>query len=139
MSVTEVLTQLGVPGGIALKAASKLVKARNANFFTRRPTTTNALAVGLAEAAAHTNDLGTIGDAIGFGLTESDNQTGYVGRREAFRRLKNRIKFGAESAVGFGVFDKVLLPGLKGLGGIIKGSDGGIFTFGKKGDLLHNP
>jgi len=137
-SVTEVLTQLGVPGGIALKAASKLVKAKNAGFFARKPTTTNALAVGLAEAAAHTNDLGTIGDVFG-GPTESDSQTGYVGRREAFRRLKNRFKFGVESAIGFGVFDKVLLPSLRGLGGVIKGSDGSMFSFGKKGDLLHNP
>lgn len=137
-SVTEVLTQLGVPGGIALKAASKLVKARNAGFFARRPTTTSAIAVGLAEAAAHTEDLGTIGDIIG-GPTESDSQEGYVGRREAFRRLKNRFKFGVESAVGVGIFDKILLPGLKGIGGVIKGSDGSIFNFGKKGDLLHNP
>ena len=138
-SVTEVLTQLGVPGGIALKASGKLLKAKNAGLFTRKPVMTRALSVGLAEAAAHTQDLGTIGDAVGFGLTETDSQEGYVGRREAFRRLKNRLKFGTESALGFGLFDKILLPGLKGIGTLMRGSDGSIFSFGKKGDILHNP
>ncbi len=115
--MTEVLTQLGVPGGVALKGANMLVKARNAgklsNFAKKMPTLTRMAAVGGAELAAKTEDLGTLGnlgDNYGLGLTKERESQGETGRLEAIRNLENRFKFGMEGALGFGLFEKALVP-----------------------------
>ena len=58
-TVTSVLTQFGVPGGVALKAANGLIKARGiggrlagkTDFISRRPNVTKALLAGVAETA----------------------------------------------------------------------------------------
>ncbi len=116
-SVTEILTQLGVPGGIALKGANALVKAKNLGTLGRTakmlPTTTRMAAVGGAELAAATEDLGTVGDAMGFGITQTRENQGESGRRDAIRKLENRFKFGLEGALGFGLFEKALMPAIK--------------------------
>ena len=55
--MTEVLTQLGVPGGVALKGANMLIKAKSAGklskFAGKMPTLTRMAAVGGAELAAN--------------------------------------------------------------------------------------
>jgi len=116
-SVTEILTQLGVPGGIALKGANALVKAKNLGTLGRTakmmPTTTRMAAVGGAELAAATEDLKTVGDAMGFGITQTRENQGESGRRDAIRKLENRFKFGLEGALGFGLFEKALMPAIK--------------------------
>jgi len=116
-TVTEILTQLGVPGGIALKGANALIKAKNLGTLGRTakimPTTTRMAAVGGAELAAATEDLGTVGDAMGFGITQTRKNQGESGRRDAIRKLENRFKFGLEGALGFGLFEKGVVPLVK--------------------------
>ena len=79
-TVTEILTQLVLPGGIALKGANALIKAKQlgtlAKTARRMPTLTRMAAVGGAELAAKTEDLGTLGDMMGFGLTEQRDPQG---------------------------------------------------------------
>ena len=121
--VTEIITQLGVPGTVGLKAANALIKAKKAGALTkggkismiaRRPALTKMAFTGLAEAGAATNDLHTLGDMMDVGLTKRRQPQGEKGRAEAFRNLTNKFKFGVEGALGFTLFDKVLIPGMKG-------------------------
>tara|TARA_R100001591_G_scaffold52625_2_gene62653 strand:- start:1586 stop:5737 length:4152 start_codon:yes stop_codon:yes gene_type:complete len=119
-TVTSVLTQFGVPGGVALKAANGLIKARNiggklagkTDFISRRPNVTKAALAGGAEAAVATSDMGTLGDLIGMGPTQTDDSDDInaTGREVAFKRLKNKFKFGVEGALGFTLFDNVIFP-----------------------------
>jgi len=115
-TVTSVLTQFGVPGAVALKAANGLIKMRNiggkASFVSRRPNVTKALIAGGAETAAATSDMGTLGDLIGMGPTQTDKNEDInaTGRDLALRRLKNKFKFGVEGALGFTLFDNVIFP-----------------------------
>ena len=136
-TMTEILTQLGVPGGVALKGANVLLKSKKLGTLGRSlkkmPAATRMAAVGGAELAAATEDLGTIGDAFGLGFTETREREGESGRREAIRRLENKFKFGLEGALGFGLFEKAVIPGLKftfskavpALKGILTRSTGG--------------
>jgi len=120
-TVTSVLTQFGVPGGVALKAANGLIKTRNiggkTGFISRRPNVTKALLAGGAETAAATSDMGTLGDLIGMGPTQTDDtdDVNATGRELAARRLKNKFKFGVEGALGFTLFDNVVFPAGKAL------------------------
>ena len=151
-TLTSVLTQFGVPGGLALKGASALSKGMAAGLvtskvvsgagklgkakttmFTRRPNVTKALFTGAAEAAVSTNDMGTLGDLIGMGPTQMDESKSEVGRAEAWRRLKNKFKFGVEGALGFTLFDNVIFPGGKKL---FKGALPGLKNMGR--DLRYN-
>ena len=115
--MSEILIQLGVPGGVALKGANVLLKAKNLGTLGRvakkMPKLTRMAAVGGAELAAKTEDFGTLGDMLDIGLTKQRKNTGESGRQEALRKLENRFKFGLEGALGFGLFDNVLLPALK--------------------------
>ena len=108
---TEILTQLGVPGGFALKGANVLLKAKNLGILNKSPNLAKFGAAGLADAVVSTKDIGTLGDFIGAGPTEQRRNQGEEGRSEAFRRLTNKFKFGMEGALGFSLFDKVLIPG----------------------------
>jgi len=120
-TVTSVLTQFGVPGGAALKAANVLIKARNiggkTSFISRRPNVTKALLAGGAETAAATSDMGTLGDLIGMGPTQTDDtdDINATGRELAAKRLANKFKFGVEGALGFTLFDNVVFPAGKAL------------------------
>ena len=117
-TVTSVLTQFGVPGGVALKVANGLIKARQAgalagkgsSFISRRPNVTKALLAGGAESAAATSDMGTLGDLIGIGPTQTGDDINATGRELAFKRLTNKFKFGVEGALGFTLFDNVIFP-----------------------------
>jgi len=141
-TLTSVLTQFGIPGGVGLKVANGLIKAKKAgilkgtaksSFITRRPNVTKALFAGGAEAIASTNDMGTLGDLVGMGPTQISEDDGEVGRLEAWRRLKNKFKFGVEGALGFSLFDRVIFPGGKKL---FKGALPGLKNMGK--DLQYN-
>ena len=118
-TVTSVLTQFGIPGTAALKVANGLIKARNAGvlagkvkpgFIGRRPNIFKATLAGGAEAAAATSDMGTLGDLVGIGPTQTIDEGDAEGRSLAARRLLNKIKFGVEGALGFTLFDKVIFP-----------------------------
>tara|TARA_R100001015_G_C4633602_1_gene198806 strand:- start:175 stop:4263 length:4089 start_codon:yes stop_codon:yes gene_type:complete len=109
--VTNALVQFGVPGVAALKVANGLIKAKKAGTFaSRRPNVTKALITGAAEMGAATDDMGTFGDLLGMGPTQVEDPTGETGRKEAFRRLRNKFRFGVEGALGFTFLDNVVFP-----------------------------
>ena len=136
-TVTELLTQFGVPGGVALKGANALLKAKNLGVLGKVPNITKYSAAGLADAAASTGDVDTIGDMFGAGPTKTRENQGEKGRAEAFRQLENKFKFGLEGALGFSLFDKAVIPltreAFKRVGpitsGIFRSATGGPNTF----------
>ena len=136
-TVTEVLTQFGVPGGVALKGANALLKAKNLGALAKIPNITKYSAAGLADAAASTGDVNTLGDMFGTGPTQTRENQGEKGRAEAYRQLENKFKFGVEGALGFSLFDKAIIPltgkALKSVGpitsGIFRSATGGPNTF----------
>ena len=120
--LVEVFTQIGIPGGIGFKAATKLadkaLKAKKAgtyaNLKSKNVTLAAAKADELNKAAktkrfaagvfggatgetfvADVEEIGTFGDFFD-GPTAIDSSE-LEGRDEAGRRLLNRIKFGSES------------------------------------------
>ena len=109
--VTSALTQFGVPGVAAIKVANGLIKAKKAgSLVSRRPWLTKSILAGGSEMVAATEDMGTFGDLLGMGYTQTEDPTGKEGRSDAFRRLKNKFKFGTEGALGFTLLDNVVFP-----------------------------
>jgi len=102
--ITELIINIGIPGGLAFKVGSGLTKATlqakqagkylSGNERLRRYGK-GALAGGAAEAAfvGDVEDAGTFGDFLG-GPTEIERDTSDPGTQ-----LLNRLKFGAEGAL----------------------------------------
>jgi len=118
--LTEGLVQIGIPGGIGFKLASKAIKAKKAgNYMNIKGTNLQKaakkaddfnktigkkrFAAGVAGGAAgeafvaDVEKLGTFGDVFEAGPTELSEVTDEGGREDAFKKLMNRTKFGAES------------------------------------------
>jgi len=118
--LTEGLVQIGVPGGIGFKLASKAIKAKKAgNYMNIKGTNLQKaakkaddfnktigkkrFAAGVAGGAAgeafvaDVEELGTFGDVFEAGPTDLEEVTDEGGREDAFKKLMNRTKFGAES------------------------------------------
>ena len=118
--LTEGLVQIGVPGGIGFKLASQAIKAKKAgNYMNLRNTNLQKaakkaddfnktigkrrFAAGVAGGAAgeafvaDVEELGTFGDVFEAGPTDLEEVTDEGGREDAFKKLMNRTKFGAES------------------------------------------
>ena len=118
--LTEGLVQIGVPGGIGFKLASKAVKAKKAGNYMNLKSTNlqkaakkaddfnktigkKRFAAGVAGGAAgeafvaDVEELGTFGDVFETGPTDLEEVTDEGGREDAFKKLMNRTKFGAES------------------------------------------
>jgi hypothetical protein len=120
--LVEVFTQIGIPGGIGFKAATKLadkaLKAKKAGTYANlkkksvtlaaakadqlnKASKTKRFAAGVFGGAtgetfvADVEEIGTFGDFFD-GPTAIDSSE-LEGRDEAGRRLLNRIKFGSES------------------------------------------
>ena len=103
--ITELIVNIGIPGGVAFKMGSGLTKATLAarkkglkGLSTAEKTRRfgqGALAGGAAEAAfvGDVEDAGTFGDWLG-GPTELERDTG-----EPLDEILNRLKFGAEGAL----------------------------------------
>ena len=118
--LTEGLVQIGIPGGIGFKLASKALKAKKAGNYM------NIKGMNLQKAAKKANDfnrtigkkrfvagvaggaageafvadveeLGTFGDVFEAGPTDLEEVTDEGGREDAFKKLMNRTKFGSES------------------------------------------
>ena len=158
-TLTSVLTQFGIPGGVGLKVANSIIKAKKlgilegrikgpSTFVTRNPNLTRALIAGSAEGAVLTEDMGSLGDLVG-GPTQLTKDEGETGRMEAWRRMKNRFKFGVEGALGFTLFDRVIfpvgkrlftgtLPGLKNMMGDLRYNEN-LVTYSKVGDEAGRP
>ena len=113
--ITELIVNIGVPGGLAFKAASGLGKAAlgasqagKVAKGTQALTTgqrvrrfgQGALGAGAAEGVfvGDVNKVGSLGDLIG-GPTKIDRGEG----EDAVRDLLNRVKFGTEGALFTGV------------------------------------
>lgn len=105
--LTEMFTQIGVPGGVGFKAATKMAnKALSAKkagkYMNLKRSASQALGVGAGEATVA--DTGQIGY---FGQSVEDKE----GRERAATSLANRLKFGAEGAVFAGALSGVGMAG----------------------------
>ena len=107
--ITELIVNIGVPGGLAFKAASGLGKAAilakqagryGGKIEKVRRFTQGSLGAGLAEgiAVGDVQDAGTFGDFMG-GPTEIERDDD-----SAATELINRLKFGIEGAAFTGAF-----------------------------------
>ena len=107
--ITELIVNIGVPGGLAFKAASGLGKAtiaaKQAGRYIgkgekARRFAQGSLGAGLAEgiAVGDVQDAGTFGDFMG-GPTEINRDSD-----SAANELLNRLKFGIEGAAFTGAF-----------------------------------
>jgi len=115
--ITQALTQIGIPAvqgykiGSALatkalqaKKVSKYMSMSKIGSKIMTPTAGGVIGGGVGEALVADEDIGTFADmARGtslepFAVTMMDTEE-KEGREEAFRKLKNRIKFGTEGAL----------------------------------------
>jgi hypothetical protein len=107
--ITELIVNIGVPGGLAFKAASGLGKATIAAKQAGRAITTGektrrfaqgSIAAGLAEGVTvgDVQEAGSFGDFMG-GPTEINRDSD-----SAANELMNRLKFGIEGAAFTGAF-----------------------------------
>ena len=133
--ITETLVNIGIPGGVAFKAGSRMAKqamaARSANTYFKPSKQFVDVAKGVGELNAkgrriqflagagaggvaegvfvgNVEEIGTFGDLLG-GPTEINREED---QRDPARQLINRIKFGTEGALFTGL--------LGGLGTTIK-------------------
>jgi len=101
--ITELIVNIGIPGGIAFKLGSGLTKAaiaaaKSGKYLSRGEKVKRfgkgALAGGVAEGifVGDVEDAGTFGDLLG-GPTKVDRETG-----DPETELLNRLKFGLEGA-----------------------------------------
>ena len=108
--VTELIVNIGVPGGLAFKAASGLTKATLAAKQAGRYLSTGEkarrfgqgmLGAGVAEAVTigDVEEAGTFGDFLG-GPTEIDRES----KGDPATELINRLKFGVEGMAFTGAF-----------------------------------
>jgi len=135
--VTEVLSQLAIPGtaGFKLasagvkgsKMASKAIKAKKNNKYLEKANGKKALeelqkvqkqynrksffagvAGGTAaEVAVFDEDIGTFGSTFDFGITKLNTDDDLEGRENALQSLVNRSKFGLESIFLTGIIGGV--------------------------------
>ena len=107
--ITELIVNIGVPGGLAFKAASGLGKAtilaKQAGTYAGgtgklRRFTQGSIGAGIAEgiAVGDVQDAGTFGDFMG-GPTEINRDSD-----SAANELMNRLKFGVEGMAFTGAF-----------------------------------
>ena len=115
--ITQALTQVGIPAvkgfQIGSQLATRALQAKQANKYMSMgkigskimtPTAGGVIGGGIGEALVADEDIGTFADmARGtslepYALTMMDTEE-KEGRDDAFRKLKNRIKFGTEGAL----------------------------------------
>ena len=110
--ITELIVNIGIPGGVAFRAASGLGRATLAAQKSGKYLSTGeklrrfgqgALGAGAAESVfvGDVEDIGTFGDWLG-GPTEVDRTTG-----DPQTELLNRLKFGIEGAAFTGAFGAI--------------------------------
>ena len=113
---------------ILARRAGKSLSLTNVGRKIMGKTTGAVIGGGLGEAIVADEDIGTLADiAQGtslepYALTMMDKSTDKEGRDEAFRRLKNRLKFGTEGAL----FNLALIGAGKGVQKIRKVDPEGI-------------
>ena len=148
-TIGKITTALASIGPLAIKGAQlgtraallarKALKAKEAGRYLglakigqkiMGPTTGAIVGSGVGEAIVADEDIGTFADiAKGtslepFAITMMDRET-KEGRSEAFRRLKNRLKFGTEGAL----FNLALVGAGKGIQQLRKPSETGLLEY----------
>ena len=115
---------------IQAKQQGKYLKLASIGEKIMGPTTGAIVGSGVGEAIVADEDIGTFADiARGtslepFAITMMDKET-KEGRSEAFRRLKNRLKFGTEGAL----FNLALVGAGKGIQQLRKPSETGLLEY----------
>ena len=113
---------------IAARKAGKSFSLANAGRKIMGPTSGGVIGGGLGEAIVADEDIGTLADiAKGtsfepYALTMMDRDQTKEGREDAYRRLKNRLKFGTEGAL----FNLALVGAGKGVQKLRKPSETGV-------------
>ena len=116
--ITQALTQIGIPAvqgyKIGSQLATKALQAKKVSKYMSMgkigskimtPTTGGIIGGGVGEALVADEDIGTFADmARGtslepYAITMMDKEEKESGRQDAFRKLKNRLKFGTEGAL----------------------------------------
>ena len=145
-TIGKITTALASIGPLALKGAQlgtraallarNALKAKEAGRYVNLakigqkimgPTTGAIVGSGVGEAVVADEDIGTFADITKgtslepFAITMMDRET-KEGREEAFRRLKNRLKFGTEGAL----FNLALVGAGKGIQQLRKPSEKGL-------------
>ena len=148
-TIGKITTALASIGPLAIKGAQlgtraallarNALKAKEAGRYVNLakigqkimgPTTGAIVGSGVGEAIVADEDIGTFADiAKGtslepFAITMMDRET-KEGRSEAFRRLKNRLKFGTEGAL----FNLALVGAGKGIQQLRKPSETGLLEY----------
>ena len=102
-------------------------KTYNTSKIASRTAHYGGLAFGV-DALVATNQNHTFGDYFG-GPTEREDLEGLTGKERAIANFKNKLKFGVEGAVGFGVASTALRPVINiGAWGVAKTLGGAIRT-----------
>jgi len=139
--VTEVLSQLAIPGTAGFKLASagvkgtqladKAIKAKKAGKYLEKTNGLKALELvkqaekkynrkkffagvaggTAAEMAVFDEDIGTFGTTFDFGPTKLGENDEYEGRENALQSLLNRTKFGVESLFLTGIISGLGVTG----------------------------
>ena len=116
--ITQALTQIGIPAvkgfQIGSKLAAKALQAKKGSKYMSMgkigskimsPTAGGVVGGGIGEALVADEDIGTFADmARGtslepYAITMMDKEEKESGRQDAYRKLKNRLKFGTEGAL----------------------------------------
>ena len=118
---------------IAARKAGKSLNLTNVGRKIMGKTTGGVIGGGIGEAIVADEDIGTLADiAKGtslepYAITMMDRSVDKEGRDEAFRRLKNRLKFGTEGAL----FNLALIGAGKGVQKIRKVDPNGIDEYAR--------
>jgi hypothetical protein len=94
-AIGEVGTQFVLPAGVAAKVVGSVSRAGRLGTFMRQ-----LGAAGAVDAVVATNDTTTLGDFFEGGPTATEEDIGLQGEQEAARRLMNKLRVGAEGALG---------------------------------------
>jgi hypothetical protein len=143
--ITRAVSQLGIPGvggavlgtKIGKLAQTALAAKKEGKFFSLAqfgskiavPAGT-VVGAGLGEATVADEEIGTFADMLRgtslepYAITMMNIEE-KEGREEAYRRLLNRVKFGAESSI----FNALVLAGGKGISKLRNPSEGGISQY----------
>ena len=116
--ITQALAQIGIPAvqgyKIGSKLAAKALQAKKGSKYMSMgkigskimsPTAGGVVGGGIGEALVADEDIGTFADmARGtslepYAITMMDKEEKESGRQDAYRKLKNRLKFGTEGAL----------------------------------------
>ena len=123
----EVLTQFAIPGLGVAGAIGRSKKIKDLGVGVMRAA--QVAGAGAVDALVATDGMTTIGDFFGGGPTLTEKDIGLEGKEEAARRIRNKLKFGAEAAGFTGslyTLFKATSLASPALAGAVKGTGAGL-------------